>query len=42
MMENPHIFDTRMAVLLRMGTMEIVSGAAILAVTAALVGSSLD
>jgi len=42
MMENPHIFDTRMAVLLRMGTMEIVSGAAILAVAAALVGSSLD
>lgn len=41
MMENPHIFDTRMAVLLRMGTMEIVSGAAILAVTAALVGASL-
>ena len=42
MMENPHIFDTRMAVLLRMGTMEIVSGTAILAVTAALVGASLD
>jgi copper transport protein len=42
MMENPHIFDTRMAVLLRMGTMEIVSGAGILAVTAALVGASLD
>lgn len=42
MMENPHIFDTRMAVLLRMGTMEVVSGTAILAVTAALVGSSLD
>lgn len=42
MMTNPHIFDTRMAVLLRMGTMEIVSGAAILAVTAALVGASLD
>jgi copper transport protein len=41
MMENPHIFDTRMAVLLRMGTMEVVSGSAILAVTAALVGSSL-
>jgi hypothetical protein len=30
-----------MAVLLRMGTMEVVSGSAILAVTAALVGSSL-
>ncbi len=42
MMENPHIFDTRMAVLLRMGTMETVSGVGILAVTAALVGASLD
>ncbi len=42
MMDNPHIFDTRMAVLLRMGTMEVVSGAGILAVTAALVGASLD
>jgi copper transport protein len=41
MMNNPHIFDTRMAVLLRMGTMEIASGLGILAVTAALVGASL-
>ena len=38
----PHVFDTKMAVLLRMATMEAALGAGVLAITAALVGSSLE
>lgn len=42
MMANPHVFDTKMAVLLRMATMEAALGGGVLAITAALVGSSLE